>query len=171
MSGDTFYVDVVGASRIENFDQLPIIVQAILTQKVQDLTEQLAELAGDLMDERLGQKSGRLSGAGITTDVRTVGKTIEGSVMFPDLPYVRIQEKGGVIPPHMIYPRNGRALAFYGATGEKVLAKRVSHPGAVIEGKHFARDARRQMAPQISRGLKQALVQGIRQNMRNAGRD
>lgn len=166
MSDDAFYVDVVGQNRIENFDRLPAIVQTILLDKVRYFTERTAELAGELMDERLGQKTGRLSSLDITTRVEEVGKGVIGSVVFPDVPYARIQDKGGVIPAHMIYPRNAKVLAFYGATGEKVFATRVFHPGATIEGKHFSRDAKRQMGPEISRGLKKALVEGIRQNMR-----
>lgn len=166
MSDDPFYVDVVGQNRIENFDRLPAIVQTILLDKVRYFTEKTAELAGDLMDERLGMKSGRLSSADIAVDVEVVGKGVVGRVLFPDVPYARIQDKGGVISAHMIYPKNAKVLAFYGSTGDKVFATRVFHPGGTIEGKHFSRDAKRQMGPEISRGLKKALVDGIRQNMR-----
>lgn len=166
MSQDVFFATVVGAGRIQNFDRLPDIAQAILIDKVESYAERMADLAGQLMDERLGSKSGRLTSEALRVDVSVEGKTIKASLSIPGIPYAQIQEEGGTTPAHMIYPVNGKVLAFIGATGDKVMATRVFHPGGTIQGKHFMRDARRQMGPEISRGLKKALVEGIRQNMR-----
>lgn len=163
---DAFYATVVGEERINNFDKLPTIVQTILVEKVTQFAEDMADRAGRLMDERLGSKSGRLGSTAIETEVTVQGKLIKAQVFLANVPYARIQEEGGTIGPHMIYPKNAKVLAFQAATGEKVIASRVFHPGGRIEGKHFMRDARREMGPEISRGLKRALVQGIRENMR-----
>lgn len=165
-SSDYFYAEVVGQQRVSNFDRMPAIVQTILTEKIEAYTERMADIAGDLMAERLGTKTGRLNASAIQTVVTKDGKTIRGSLRLANIPYARIQEEGGTTPPHMIYPRNAKVLAFIGATGDKVIARRVYHPGGMIEGKHFMRDARRQLGPEISRGLKKAIVDGIRQNMR-----
>ena len=166
MSEDTFYATVVGEDRVSNFDLLPTIVQTILISKIEEYTERMRDLAADLLDERLGTKTGKMTGDDIQTDVSVEGRSIKGRVYLTAIPYARIQEEGGTTSPHMIYPRNGKVLAFQGATGDKVFATRVFHPGGTIPGKHFMRDARRQLGPEISRGLKRALVEGIRQNMR-----
>lgn len=163
---DVFYATVVGENRINNFDRLPDIAQAIILQKVEDFTEKMANKAADLMDQRLGQKTGRLSGDSIQTEVQVIDGKIQGRVFIEGIPYARIQEEGGQTPPHVIYPVNAKYLAFIAATGDKVVATRVMHPGGYIEGKHFMRDARRAMGPELSRGLKKALVEGIRANMR-----
>lgn len=167
MSTDAFYAEVVGQDRINNFDRLPVVAQAIIIQKVTAYSEKMADLAGDLLEERLGTKSGRLSASSIETEVTVEGGNIKGRVFIANIPYARMQEQGGTTPAHMIYPQKGRVLAFMGAMGDKVFATRVFHPGGAIPGKFFMRDARRQMGPEISRGLKQAIVQGIRENMRN----
>lgn len=166
MRDDVFYAEVVGEDRIRNFDRMPEVAQRIILDKIQDFTDKMARLAGDLMEQRLQPKTGRLSADDIQTKVEVVGGKIQGRVFIENNPYVAIQEKGGVTPPHMIYPKNGKILAFMGATGEKVFASRVMHPGGVIQGKHFMKDAYRQMGPEISRGLKKAIVEGIRANMR-----
>lgn len=163
---DTFYAEVVGQDRINNFDRLPVIAQAIIIQKVTAFTEKMADVAGGLLEERLNTKTGRLSASAIDTEVTVEGGLIKGRAFIANIPYARIQEEGGVTPAHMIYPKKGRVLAFLGSTGEKVFATRVLHPGGAIPGHFFMRDARRQMGPEISRGLKNAIVQGIRENMR-----
>lgn len=163
---DTFYAEVVGQDRINNFDRLPVIAQAIIIQKVTAYTEKMAQVAGDLMEDRLQTKTGRLNADSIETEVTVEGGTIKGRAFIAGIPYARMQEQGGTTPAHMIYPQKGRVLAFMGAMGDKVFATRVFHPGGAIPGKFFMRDARRQVGPEISRGLKQAIVQGIRENMR-----
>jgi hypothetical protein len=166
MSEDTFYATVVGEDRIRNFDLLPTVVQTILIDKVEQFVEEMRDLAAANLDERLGTKTGRLTGDSIETEVRVEGRQVKGRLFIEGVPYARIQEEGGTTPAHMIYPVNGKALAFTGALGDKVFALRVFHPGGFIPSKHFMRDARRELGPAISRGLKAALVQGIRENMR-----
>ena len=163
---DAFYATVVGENRINNFDRLPDIAQQIILAKVEAFTEKMADLAGNLMDERLGSKTGRLNASSIQSEVKVIDGKVQGRVFIEGIPYARIQEQGGQTGPHAIYPVNAKVLAFIAATGDKVMARKVMHPGGVIQGKHFMKDAYRQMGPELSRGLKRALVEGIRANMR-----
>jgi hypothetical protein len=165
MTDAPFYADIIGEDRVRNFDRLPEVAQRIILEKVRFFTEEVADRAGQLLEERLKTKTGRLTAASVKAEVRNVDGRVQGRVSV-DSPYAAIQEKGGTTPPHVIYPKNGKVLAFMAATGDKVFATRVMHPGGHIEGKHFMKDAYREFGPQISRGLKQALVQGIRANMR-----
>lgn len=163
---DLFYATVVGEDRVRNFDRLPEIAQQIILAKVEDFTLKMAREAGDLMDQRLGTKSGRLNSDAIETEVRVIDGKVQGRVFIEGIPYARIQEEGGRTKAHMIYPVNAKVLSFIASTGDKVAATRVMHPGGFIQGKHFMKDAYRKMGPEISRGLKKALVEGIRANMR-----
>lgn len=165
-TSDFLYVDIVGdRNLLRNLDQMPDTVRAILLEKVKGYTEQVADDVRANIMERLNQKTGNLL-AGVQTELRTEGVRIDGRVYIAGSPHAVIQEKGGVTPPHMIYPRNGKVLAFMAATGHKVFATRVFHPGGQIPPQHFMKDAFRENGPAISRGIKNAVVEGIRAKMR-----
>lgn len=166
MSDGYFYATVVGEDRIRNFERMPEIAQQIILAKVQDFTEKLAREAGILMEERLNSKTGRLNASAIQTEVKVADGKVQGRVFIEGIPYAAIQEKGGQTPAHAIYPVKAKVLAFQLATGQNVFARKVMHPGGFIEGKHFMKDSYRSMGPEISRGLKRAIVEGIRANMR-----
>jgi len=166
---DFLSLDLVGANRLRNFDREPEVVQRILIDKIKTYTDKLAQVAGDLMAARLHSKTGNLTRDKIQTEVKQDGRTVTGKIFIDGVPYARIQEEGGTTKPHEIYPKNGKVLAFIGATGDKVIARSVYHPGGTIQGKHFFKDAYRQMAPEISKGLKKAIVEGIRADMRSRG--
>lgn len=167
-SSDYFYADVVGENRVQNFDRLPDIAQEILIAKIEEFADKVRDRAAEYLDERLHTRTGRLSGDKIDTEVTVQGKMVKARIFLANIPYARAQEEGATTPPHMIYPSKARVLRFIGATGEKVFAREVFHPGGIIHGKHFMRDARRDFGPEISRGLKKALVEGIRANMRRS---
>jgi hypothetical protein len=165
-TSDFLYVDVLGdRNLLRNLDQMPDTVRAILLDKVAKYTEQIADDVRDNIINRLNQKTGQLL-AGVKTELRTEGVRIDGRVYIAGSPHAMVQEKGAVTPPHMIFPRNGKVLAFLGATGHKVFATRVFHPGGQIPAHHFLKDAFRANGPAISRGIKNAVVQGIRAKMR-----
>lgn len=160
------YVDVLGdRNLLRNLDQMPDIVRAILIDKVKSFTEQVADDVRINIMERLNEKTGRLL-AGVKVELLTEGLRIDGRVYIEGAPHAMAQEKGAVTPPHMIYPRNGKILAFMAATGHKVFATRVFHPGGQIPPHHFMKDAYRGRGAEISRGVKNAVVQGIRAKMR-----
>lgn len=165
-TNDFLYVDVVGdRNLLRNLDQMPDTVRAILLDKVKRYTEQVADDVRTNIMERLNQKTGQLL-AGVKTELITEGVRVDGRVYIEGSPHAMAQEKGAVTPPHMIYPRNGKVLAFMAATGHKVFATRVFHPGGQIPGQHFMKDAFRASGPEISRGIKNAVVEGIRAKMR-----
>jgi hypothetical protein len=165
---DLLYVELVGERNLtRNLDRMPDTVRAILLDKVEAWTHRMAEAVRANILARLGQKSGSLLNA-VQEEVRIEGGRIEGRVYIAGVPHAVAQEKGAIIPPHIIRPRNAKILAFFGATGEKVFATRVSHPGGQIKPQFFMKDAYRDMGPEISRGIKKAVVDGIRANMRRS---
>lgn len=165
-TSDFLYVDVLGENNLlRNLDQMPDIVRAIVLEKVKYWTNEIAEEVRDNIDARLKSKSGRLD-RGVKVEITTQGLRVNGRVYMDGPPYAMIQEKGGIIPPHMIFPKSGRVLAFIGATGEKVFATKVSHPGAHILGQHYMKDAFSGKGAKIARETKLAIVKGLRARQR-----
>jgi hypothetical protein len=165
---DFLYLEVLGERNLlRNLDQMPDVVREILVDKVTRWTEQLEQDVGDNIDTRLKKKTGKLR-AGLDSEVIENGKRVEGRVFIHGVPHAKVQEEGGTTGPHMIYPDKAKILAFYGSTGRKVFARRVSHPGGHIPASHFMKDAYRQRGPEISRGIKKAVIDGIRANMRRS---
>lgn len=62
--------------------------------------------------------------------------TITGQIGSQGVPYARIHEFGGTTRPHIIEPRNKKALRFMGAGGE-TFAKIVRHPGSKIPARPY----------------------------------
>lgn len=167
-AGDFLSLEVVGdKALLRNFDQLPDVARAIVLAKMEGYMDELTGAVITSIEEHTNSKTGKLLSA-VRSDVIQRDGGIEGKVWIDEAvaPYARALEKGAAIPPHMIYPKNGKVLAFIGATGDKVFATRVFHPGAQITPRYFMKDARRSVGPMIARGLKQAVVQGIRAHMR-----
>lgn len=167
-NNDFLSVQVVGEKALlRNFDSLPDVARAIVLAKVEAYTEQLESAVIESIEEKTTTQSGKLLSA-VRRDVIEQNGRVEGKVWIDEnvAPYARALEKGASIPPHMIYPKNGKVMAFIAATGDKVFATRVFHPGSQITPRYFMKDARRSMGPTISRGLKNAVVQGIRAHMR-----
>lgn len=166
--GDFLSLEIMGERELlRNLNQMPDTVRTILADKARLWTEKTQQKVQDNIRERFKEGgSGKLL-EGVEMEVVQDGVRVEGRVFIAGVPYARAQEDGALTPPHMIYPRNGKLLAFIGATGDKVFATRVFHPGGQIRGKHYMKDAYREMAPQISRGIKNAVVQGIRASMRS----
>lgn len=161
-----FGIDILkGRNLIADFDHLPDTVKAIIRSKLPDLLEDLEQGVLENIDSRF--KSGTDKTAqGLYRLIREERGVVEGIVGIRGVPYARIQDRGGVIPPHIIRPKNGKILAFIAASGAKVFATQVSHPGGTIPATHFFKDAYRDRSTQISTTLKRAVIDGIRQQMR-----
>jgi len=166
MADDFLSVEVIGERALtRNIDQMPEVVRTILAVKVKDWTHRLAEAVRSNIESRLSQKSGKLL-RGVQEEVIVGRDRVEGRVFIAGVPHAQAQERGAVIPPHIIRPRNAKVLAFFAATGDKVIASRVFHPGGQIPPHYFMKDAYREMGPEISRGIKKAVVEGILARMR-----
>jgi hypothetical protein len=167
-SDDFLYLDVLGdRNLLRNLDQMPDVVRAVLLDKVERWTATLKDDVRENIASKLKEQSGKLA-AGLDSEVYEEGKRVVGRVFIAGVPYARPQEEGATVGPHMIYPRKGKVLAFYGATGQKIFATKVSHPGGHIPAAHFMKDAYREHGAEISRGIKNAVVQGLRAKMRQS---
>lgn len=166
--GDFLYVDVLGdRNLLRNLDQMPDVVRAILLDKVEAWTSTLENDVRENIMARLKEQSGKLLG-GLDSEVIQERNRIEGRVFIHGVRYARPQEEGATVGPHMIYPNKGKVLAFIGGTGNKIFATRVSHPGGHIPAHRFMKDAFREKGPQISRGIKKAVIDGVRAKMRQS---
>ena len=177
---DFLQLTVLGERNLlRNLEQMPDVVRAILLEKTRVLTEDMADKVRQNIESRLSKtkdrKSKEYSGSpthmkdAVKVRITEDGVRVDGQVYIEGIPYAKAQEEGAATPPHMIYPKKSKVLAFISATGDKVFATRVFHPGGQIPPTWFMKDAYREMGPRISKEIKNAVVQGIRANMR-AGR-
>jgi hypothetical protein len=168
MADDFLYLEVIGDRNvIRNLETMPDTVRVILAAKAEAWVDKLKDKVIDNIHDRFVGGTGKLAGA-VESVVVNNGYEVEGRVFIAGIPYAKIQEEGGVTQPHLILPVNAKVLAFMAATGDKVMATKVMHPGSRITGKHYMKDAYREMGPEISRGIKKAVVDGIRQKMRQS---
>lgn len=167
MSRDFLFAEVVGdRNALRNLDHMPDTVRAVLLEKTESNVRKLKEAVEDEIAK--DSKSGKLLSAVRMEVINSGTGPVEGRVFIDETvaPYGRIQDKGGTTPPHMIFPKNAKILAFMGATGDKVFARHVFHPGGQIPPKNFMANARRGLAGAFSRDIKKSIVEGIRQSMR-----
>ncbi len=174
MASDLFSIEVVGdRNLLRNFEQMPEVAKGIIADKVKALGETLTEKVRENILVRLNQHKNEKDYSGspehlsdaVQLTVTENGQRVEASISVVS-PYARIQEQGGIIPPHFIFPRDSKVLAFMAATGQKVVVRWVLHPGAVIKGTYYMRDAYREMSPYMGKQLQKAVVDGIRAHMR-----
>ena len=158
---DFLYVNLLNERKaLQKIEEIPSVVRGILAQKVRVWTEKLRDLVVENITTRLKQDTGKLAQS-VRMEVTQEGLFVEGRVYIAGVPYAKIQEEGGVTPPHIIRPHNAKVLAFYAATGNKVFAAHVLHPGGAIPATHFMKDAYREMSPQVTRGLRRELMRGL----------
>lgn len=164
---DLYYIDAVNDRKLlQNIEEMPDVVRLILKEKITGWTTMMRDQVIDNIQDRLKRGSGKLENA-VRMEIIQDGLRVEGRVYISGVPYAQIQDKGGVTPPHIIRPRDAKILAFYAATGNKVFATRVFHPGGVISPTYYMKDAYRYISPKITRGLRYQIVEKIRNRMRS----
>lgn len=116
-----------------------------------------------LSGQALNARTGRLRNS-IATRVETLAdKTISGQIFSRGVPYARIQHDGGKTAPHMIYPKNGKALHFFGARdGLELFLSKVNHPGSKIKGTFYLARGLYDLRHQIIADLFAAAIRGAK---------
>lgn len=166
MADDFLFVNLLNDRKLlRNIEDIPDVVRRVLVEKVKFWTEGLRDQVVSNIQSRLNTKSGKLA-QNVQVEVIQDGIRFEGRVYIAGVPYAIAQDKGAVTPAHIIRPRNAKVLAFIAATGDKVFAARVFHPGGIIPPTYYMRDAYRFMSPKVTRGLRYQIVEKIRNKMR-----
>lgn len=166
MSDDFLSVELFGQRKLlQDIEAIPDDIRSILRAKFEEWVYKLRDLVESNIAERLHRVTGKLDES-VEVEFVNEGLKINGRVFIAGVPYARIQEEGGTTPQHIIHPRNGKVLAFMAATGDKVFATRVFHPGGVIAPKHFMRDAYREISPKITDGLYYYLVRKLKARLK-----
>lgn len=154
-----FTVTLKGATETSvALDKPPAVGWPELTSTVYALAIKLqARVVQGLKGEYLQSRSGALARS-IQEDVAKTDHSVTGRVFSAgDVKYAAIQERGGTTPPHDIFPSKAQALHFMGGGGE-VFAKVVHHPGSRIPASHFMTAPFEQMGPEITKGMKAAVI-------------
>lgn len=165
---DLYSAELLGHRHLaQQLSSMPTAVRGMLLDKAQIWSDMLYNgVQANMLNFKGG--TGKLSRA-LKQYVEETGTGISVGVSIDlnEAPHARIQDKGGVIPAHIIRPRMAKKLAFFGATGEKVIVAQVFHPGAVIPPTHYMRDAKQNLSPQVAKEMKKAVIDGIRAHMRS----
>lgn len=150
---------------IAKYSRVQSSVARALTAKITRLTLLLENRVKTqkLSGQVLNRVSGRLM-ASIGRDVKTTDNAIYGRVFSSgDVKYAAIHEFGGQTSPHLILPKKASVLKFTSGGGQTVFAKKVNHPGSKIPERSFLRSSLKDMSVQISREMKEAVIQGIKE--------
>jgi hypothetical protein len=133
---DTIEIELEGTDTLvarlnEANAKLLSLLRSRLTTWAMEIREQSAAAAGS--------KTGKLASS-ITAGVTSSPTSVTVNVRSTGVPYAAIQEFGGSIPGHDIYPVKGVALSFAfgmrGSLGNDFFA-RVFWPGATLRPKHY----------------------------------
>lgn len=149
---------------LRDIEAIPSDIRDAIRDKMSGWMDQLHRLVVSNIQERLNRVSGKLEDA-VEVEITEDGLRVEGHVYIHGVPYARAQEKGAIIPPHIIRPSNSKVLVFMAASGHKVFATHVMHPGGKIPPTHFMADAYREMSPKITRGLYYQIIEKVRRRL------
>jgi len=155
-------IDIIGLSELQaRLLAMPDAVRTALFSKSQELAGALAAKVGDnLSSQMLQSKTGRLKDSIQSSTVQN-GDVITASVFAGgDVPYAAIQEYGGTTKAHVIEATSGKALAF-NWQGKAAFFTRINHPGSVIPGHAYLRNALADMQDDIVEGMGEALREGM----------
>jgi phage gpG-like protein len=157
-------VTLTGADELDaKLDGLPAAILAAVAAKSAALADQLltlvhAKLAGGVLQPRTGALAAAIGVEGPKIEGDRVVTTLFAGA---DLKYAAIQEYGGVTSPHDILPSRAKALAFM-ASGERVFARIVHHPGSHIPERSYLRSSLAEMAAEIDAQMKAAVIETVR---------
>ena len=131
-----FRITLTGQDRlIARFNQANVKLATLLRSRLQTWANEMRDLAANAA----GKRTGKLANS-ITANVTSGEKSVTVRLQTTGVNYAAIQEFGGTIPGHEIFPVKGQALAFAfgvrGAIGNDFFAH-VFWPGATIQGKHY----------------------------------
>lgn len=165
-------VQVGGTGQLlARFDDMPATMALRMVDTMHDIVLMLEARIRSRMGQ-LFQNPGRMQ-ASVSSAVEVGSDTVVGTAGAYDLPYLRIQEFGGVTSPHDILPVNASVLAFFmpggfvpfkpgAATGDVLFTRIVHHPGSRIPERSYARSALAMERPNIIAMLQAAVDQGAR---------
>jgi len=154
-------------------DKMPVAVQSGLARviKILSLRLQAHIQQNKLSGQVLKVQTGALRRSIHALPVVRTGDTVRGGVASSgDVKYAAIHEFGGRTKAHVILPRKAQALAFLGAGGETVFARRVNHPGSVMPERSFLRSGLGDMTAEITLEMKRAVIIGMIQTKQGAAR-
>lgn len=169
MADDLLTVKLLGDRKLlRDIEAIPDDIRLVVNEKIKAWTAQMRDLVVSNIVQRLNRKSGKLED-NVDMEITQEGLRIEGHVFIHGVPHARAQERGASIPPHIIRPKNAKVLAFMAASGHKMFALHVMHPGASVPAANFMKDAYREMSPKITGGLYYQIVRKVRNRLMRSG--
>lgn len=155
---------------IARFERMSPVVNQALYAKVLTLALKLEKLVktGKLNGQVLNRITGALARS-IHNKVDRAAQSVFGRVYSSgDVKYAGIHEYGGKTSPHVIEPKKASVLAFMGKGGGMIFARKVNHPGSKMPERSFLRSSLADMSAEISLGMKTAVVDAIRKQVKGS---
>lgn len=148
---------------IARLDKVPMAAMAALRVKVMQLALKLENYVKTqkLNGQILNRISGRLARSIANKVTASASEVFARVFSSGDVKYAGIHEFGGTTAPHIIEPKKASVLAFAGADGGMVFARRVHHPGSKMPERSFLRSSLHDMSTEISLGMKSAVVRSV----------
>lgn len=157
----TYVIQVQGGEEFVRYLRtLPVNVQRVLKDKITLLSSKISSTIKNdrLSGQLLKVKTGRLRAS---IYARTYFSTNSATLSVGsrgDVPYAAIQDLGGDIRGHVIYPKAKRVLAFM-LGGRKVFAQRVYIPPMTLKGRNYMEI--QSLAPEIISVLTQGVNEAV----------
>lgn len=164
-------VTVVGdKALIARLKEMPRAVNEALYLKVMTLALKLEKLVktGKLNGQVLNRITGALARSIHNVVDRDLSSVIGRVFSSGDVKYAGIHEYGGRTPAHVIEPKKASVLAFMGKGGSMVFARKVNHPGSKMPERSFLRSSLSDMSTEISTGMKTAVVNAVRKQVKGS---
>lgn len=153
---------------VARLGSMPDRVRERVGAEVQNQAELTRQEALDRMASLFKNAGGRMRDT-LSTSYNDGGAVMTGTVSASGLPYLAIQEFGGVTRPHDIFPVRANALAFAmpgkavfkagSEAGNMVFAKAVHHPGSKMPERSYLRSALATRRAEIIAALRSAATE------------
>jgi phage gpG-like protein len=155
---------LIGSERVK--ERLDRVYSRAQVELLASMSRIVIALARKIKEEKLsGQVLKNRTGTlrrSITPSVNMGGSTIQGQV-GTNVEYAAIHEYGGTTPPHEIWPRHAKALAFM-MRGRNVIVRSVHHPGSRIPEASFMRSSLEEMRPEIRAEFADAIAKVVKES-------
>ena len=156
-------VTIDDSKLMKQLEEMPLKIRASLYKTIYALTLKLQKhvvvdkLQGQVLQKRSGALQRSIQNQVIQNDSGVTGRVFSSG----DVKYAAIHEFGGRIPPHIIEPKNGEALAFM-LNGKMSFFKKVNHPGSDMPERSFMRSSLKDMRQEIINGMEKAISEATK---------
>jgi phage gpG-like protein len=146
---------------VKSFREMPMKASDALYETLEILAIKMQRhvMEDKLSGQQLRNRTGNLRRS-INYALSTEGETKMTATVGKNVAYAHIHEYGGQTAPHVIEPKNVKALRFI-MGGRTIFAKSVQHPGSKMPERSFLRSSLEDMHDEIKGQLTQTITKAL----------